>query len=418
MTGLNGLDRRMFLAASASGFSGIGAAALGIHPVTLAAHNGPMPTPAGSRLAWPQHTPATPYVHAADFGLKPASPDKMKVEHFGQNPDATEALQKALDGGAGGRVYIPPGAYRVTRPLLVRTGTTVMGAGFCASMLLSEKPLPAILHVRKVGGPMTILSDLWVAGPMGGQWGATGIWLDNANGVTVHDCWVSALGTGIRVDGISDTWLRHIVFELNQQGIVVQCPTLGWASGNLRLLDCYGYQNYGGGITLNNCRGVQMHCCSATGSAHALLARNCAQITVSGTQVNWDGSPWRKFGIRLENCNYVTLSNSVVEGMVQYGIAAVDCQHLSLQGNVIRNTTNGPGLIVQKCRYGSVVGNCISESAQDGGVIAGCRDLTITGNIADGFGRKPETSAHPLGLRIEKDCDNCQVLANIPGTGS
>ena len=33
--------------------------------------------------------------------------------------------------------------------------------------------------------------------PVGGNRGAAGIWLDNSNGVTVHDCWISALGTGI-----------------------------------------------------------------------------------------------------------------------------------------------------------------------------------------------------------------------------
>jgi polygalacturonase len=215
----------------------------------------------------------------------------MKVETFAENPDATEALQKALDAGAAGRVYIPPGAYRVTHPLVVHTGTTVLGSGYCSTVLSTEKPLPAILHLRKVGGPMTIVSDLWVAGPVGGNWNATGIWLDNSNGVTVHDCWVSALGTGIRVDGISDTWLRHLVFELNQHGISVQATELGWASGNLRLLDCYGYQNYQAGITLTNCRGVQAHSCSATGSAHAILARHCAQLTIQDAQVNFDGSP-------------------------------------------------------------------------------------------------------------------------------
>ena len=80
---------------------------------------------------------------------------------------------------------------------------------------------------------------------------------------------MSALRTGIRVDGISDTWLRNIVFELNQQGIVVQCGEIGWASGNLRMLDCYGYQNYQTGITVTNCRGVQLSDCSAVGACRS-----------------------------------------------------------------------------------------------------------------------------------------------------
>jgi len=71
-----------------------------------------------------------PVPHAADFGLKPCLPDKLKIENFAENPDATEALQKALDAGAAGRVFIPPEPIRVTRPLVIQSGTTVMGAGY------------------------------------------------------------------------------------------------------------------------------------------------------------------------------------------------------------------------------------------------------------------------------------------------
>lgn len=57
----------------------------------------------------------------------------------------------------------------------------------------------------RVSGPMTVISDLWVAGPVGGNWNARGIWLDQSNGVTVRACWVLALATGIQVDGNSNT---------------------------------------------------------------------------------------------------------------------------------------------------------------------------------------------------------------------
>jgi hypothetical protein len=366
-----------------------------------------------ARAPWPQSTKTPPYVNAADFGPKTASADKMKVEVFHENPDATDALQAALDAGAGSTVFIPAGLYRVTRPLRIQTGTTVMGAGYNATMLLTEKAIPAILHAKGVGGPMTVIRDLWTAGPIGGNWQATGIWLEGCNGITVRDCWVSALGTGIRVDGISDTWLRNIVFELNQQGIVVACPELHWASGNLRMFDCYGYQNYQTGITLTNCRGVQMQSCSAVGSGTAIHAKNCAQVTITGTQVNWDASPWRKFGIRLEGCDYVTVGNSVVEGMVQYGIAAVGCKHLSLTGNIVRNTKEGPGMIVEGCELGAVSANSVSESAGDGISVRGCSYLAVTGNIADTFGTKPPAGPPPMGLRVDDKCSHCEVMSNL-----
>ena len=367
----------------------------------------------GPRAPWPQSSATPPYVNAADYGLQPAARDKLAVEVFGENPDCSDALQQAFDAGAGGTVYIPAGCYGVTRPIVIQSGTTIMGAGYCATMLLTEKPVPAILHAKRVGGPMTVIRDLWVAGPIGGNWEATGIWLDGSNGITVRDCWVSALGTGIRVDGVSDTWLRNIVFELNHNGIVVECPELGWASANLRLLDCYGYQNYYAGITLTNCRGVQMEACSAVGSAYALLARNCAQVTITGMQVNFDGSPWRKFGVRLEGCDTITLGDSVVEGMLEYAIAAVDCRRLSLHGNVIRHTTAGPGLVLEGCELATVSGNTVCESATDGLVVKGCEYLALTGNVVDTYGERPETRAASAGIRIKDDCPHCELSANL-----
>ena len=410
------LDRRMFVAASTAFLGGL-AVMSGSAVVGEEAAQHPLKTPVGSRLPWPLHTASTPFVHAADFRLKPCFPDKMKVEDFAANPDATDALQAALDAGAGGRVFVPPGAYRVTRPLTIQSGTMLSGAGYCSTMLLTEKAIPAILHAH-VGGPMTIISDLWVAGPVGGNRNAAGIWLDQSNGITVHDCWVSALGTGIRVDGISDTWLRNVVFELNQHGIEVACPELGRTAGNLRLFDCYGYQNYQSGITLVNCRGVQVHSCSATGSTLALFAKGCAQMTIEGLQVNHDGSPWHRFGVRLEDCEHLTLSGSVIEGMVDYGIAMVGCKHFTATGNVVRNTTGGPGFIAEKCTAGMIGANNLSESAQDGLAVSGSRHLAITANVIDSFGRSKEKPGTWRGLRIAKDCADCQETANIICEGS
>ena len=400
------IDRRMFAAAAAAW---TGAAAGWLQAARGAAA---APAKPGPPSPWPQATASAPYVNAADFGLRPCRPEKMKIEVFAENPDATDALQKALDAGAGGRVFIPPGAYRVIRPLVVQSGTTVMGSGYCSTVLSTEKPLPGVLYLKKVGGPMTVVSDLFVGAPVGGNRGADGIWLDNSNGVTVHDCWISSWGTGIRVDGISDTWLRHLVCELNYVGISAQAAELGWASGNLRLLDCYSYQNQRAGITLSNCRGVQAHSCAATGSAHAILARHCAQMTIQGTQVNFDGAPWRHFGIRLEDCEHTTLTSSVVEGMIDCGIALAGCRHITATGNVVRNTTGGPGFVVENCAAGVIAANSISQSAEEGMRVTGCHDLVISGNVIDSYGQSKQGRGPWHGLRVD-NCQGCREQANI-----
>jgi hypothetical protein len=416
---LDGMDRRMFVAASAAflgGIAGRSALAADAKKAEETAKDESKAS-AGPHAPWPQHTATPPFVNAADFGLKPCFPDKMKVEDFAENPDATDALQKALDAGGNGRVFIPPGAYRVTRPLTIQSGTMLSGAGFCSTMLLTEKAIPAILHAQ-VSGPMTVISDLWVSGPVGGNWKAVGIWLDNSNGVTVHDCWVGGLETGVRVDGISDTWLRNITFELNQHGITVACPGLGPTAGNVRLFDCYGYQNYQSAITLIQCRGVQMQSCGATGCAYALLAQKCAQLTIQGMQVNHDGSPWHKFGVRLEDCEHLTLSDNVVEGMLDYGIGLSGCKHFTATGNVVRHTTGGPGFLVERCEAGSLNANTISESAQAGLAVSESRNLAILANVIDGFGvgagaESTLPSKPSQGIQIAGNCENCQSLANV-----
>ena len=351
-------------------------------------------------------------VNAAAYGLQRAVTEKMAVELFHENPDNADALQAACDAGAGRIVQIPAGCYRVTRPIIVKTGTTVMGAGFNATTLSTEAAVPAILHIKNVGGPMTIVRDLWAAGPIGGNWQTTGIWIDHSNGVTIRDCWVSAVGTGIRVDGISDIWLRNIVFELNQHGIDVQCGELGRFSGNLRMFDCYGYQNYQSGITLANCRGVQLDACSSVGSGCALSAKNCAQLTVTGFQVNWDASPWRKFGLRFESCDHLTAGHNVIEGMPQYGMAAVKCRHMTLSANVIRNTSDGPGLIVDECALSTVSDNNVSECAKEGIALTNCRDVAVSGNIVDVAGHDPADSAG-AGIVVDPQSRRCEVGGNI-----
>jgi len=362
---------------------------------------------------WPKISPSTPYINAADFGIKPVSHDKLLTELFDQNFDSTDGLQAALDAGAEGIVFIPAGMYRVTQPLIAKSGTTIMGAGYCSTILASEKTMPAIIHL-KVSGPMTTIRDMWICGPVGGNWGAAGIWLEGSNGVTVRDCWVSALNVGILIDGMSDIWLRNIVTELNQDGIKAQCPSgpLGWASGNLRMFDCYGYQNYKTGFTLANLRGVQMQSCTATGSGYAISAKNCAQVTIIGAQVNFDGSPFRKYGVRLEKCDTITFANSVIEGMLDYGVAAVDCSHLSMTGNVIRNTTAGPGMLIKGCRLTTVSGNCVTESAHNGIAVSDCEDITLIGNTVDRYGAKPGENESFEGLKTTNNT-NCQKIGNI-----
>lgn len=358
---------------------------------------------------------ASRIINAGEYGMHSIPTDKWSAELFHENPDSTAALQAACDAAAGGSVHIPAGLYRVTAPIRVKAGTQVMGAGVCATRISTEKPI-AIFHLQNVAGPMTIIRDVWAVGPIGGNWQGTGIWLEGCNGVTVRDCWVSGLGTGIRVDGISDTWLRNIVFELNQSGIVVECKELSppHVAGNLRLTDCYGYQNYQHNISLANCRGVLIEGCSATASCYGILVKNCADVSITGFMVNRDGTPRRKFGMRLEDCEHVTAGHNIIQGQEEYGLAAVRCKRMTLAANVIRSTSAGPGMIVDQCRLASLSANNVSASAKDGIAITNSHDLSITGNVVDAHGQADGLERKAAGIAIDPQSSGYEHVGNIP----
>jgi ABC-type nitrate/sulfonate/bicarbonate transport system substrate-binding protein len=65
------IDRRMFAAAAAA-WTGAAAGWLQGTPGSAAPPNSPAKP--GPRALWPQHTDSAPYIHAADFGLKPCLP--------------------------------------------------------------------------------------------------------------------------------------------------------------------------------------------------------------------------------------------------------------------------------------------------------------------------------------------------------
>lgn len=99
--------------------------------------------------------------------------------------------------------------------------------------------------------------------------------------------------------------------------------------------------------------------------------------------------------------------------MAEYGIALVGCRHFTVTGNVVRNTVGGPGFCVDNCTAGTINANNVSESAQDGVVVSGSRQLAILANIVDTFGKSPASGAPWRGLRLASDCAECQETANI-----
>lgn len=361
-----------------------------------------------------------PYINAADYGIHSITPgDSGKVA---QQPDSTDAIQAALDAGAGGTVFLPKGCYRVTRPLSMKAGTTFMGEGLGGTVLTSEKPMTAVIHLKGVSGPMTVIRDLFFAAPLGGNWQCDAIFLDGTNGITIRDCWFGAWRRAVRIEGVSDHWLRNLVFELNKEGIVVTCSSLGRWHGNLRLLDCYGYQNSNGAIRIENVRGVQCQSCSSVGSAYFLLLKNCQNVAVSGANVNWDGSPYARFGLRLENCSLATVSGCNVDGQKEVGLEAIASRLLTVSGNVINGTREGPAMRLERCARSTISNNVLAQSATHGIHISDSSSLVLSQNVIDdyGHGKSAKDAAACHGILGDGECKDSLVADNIikPAAGA
>lgn len=75
-----------------------------------------MPAAYRGEPAWPTSRPSFPVPHG--------------LAGNGESDD-TNAIQQAIDAlaGTGGTVFLPPGIYRTSRPLIMRSGVSILGAG-------------------------------------------------------------------------------------------------------------------------------------------------------------------------------------------------------------------------------------------------------------------------------------------------
>ena len=98
--------------------------------------------------------------------------------------------------------------------------------------------------------------------------------------------------------------------------------------------------------------------------------------------------------------------------MIDCGIALAGCRHITATGNVVRNTTGGPGFVVENCAAGVIAANSISQSAEEGMRVTGCHDLVISGNVIDSYGQSKQGRGPWHGLRVD-NCQGCREQANI-----
>jgi len=347
---------------------------------------------------------AQPYVSAQDYGIQPG----MDLRKVGEWFDCTDALQKALDEAGRGMVFIPAGQYRVTRPLKLKAGQTLCGSGTYSTMITSNDP-GNVLELVGIGGPMTVVRDMTITAPIGGNWECTGILLRGGNGIVLENLWVAGWRHAIQVFDSTDVWLNNIVFELNRYGIHLEREgDSKYGLMNVRVHNCYGYQNQRSNILIRKGYQDSVDQCWSTGCPETVRLIDCESCGVSNCYGNRAGPRW-DYGIIAEGCNALSLTGNVFD-MLKTAIMLDRCKMVTVQGNSARDSA-GTAIVVKGCEGVSLTGNSLANSRLSGMLLEDSSHLAILGNMVQGYGLSAEGGPHPA-IYLMPSCEEIEAMGN------
>jgi hypothetical protein len=163
--------------------------------------------------------------------------------------DDWQALQAAVDAGAGA-VHLPPGTYRITKPVVVdldKVGFTAITGGTVARVVMAGAG-PAFKFVgthQGTAAPATVKENVWDRQRMPG--------VDGVEIVGVHE-----KADGIEATGTMNLTVTRVLIRRCFHGI-----HLTVRNRNVAVSECHVYQNRGTGIFLDH---VNLHQINVTGS--------------------------------------------------------------------------------------------------------------------------------------------------------
>ncbi len=186
---------------------------------------------------------------AAVAAVCAAATGKLEAVRDGQ-ADATEAIQQLIDSGAG-EVALPPGRYRITKPLEVRLErvgpVAIRGQGGARLIMAGAGPAIRITgtHTEGTAAPRSFREDVWERERMP--------LLDGFEIVGAHE-----EAVGVQVEGTMQATLTRLLIRRARHGI-----RLTGRNRNIIISDCHIYENRGAGVLLEK---LNLHQINITGS--------------------------------------------------------------------------------------------------------------------------------------------------------
>ncbi|MDT3724888.1 glycoside hydrolase family 55 protein [Streptomyces sp. DSM 41972] len=202
--------------------------------------------------------------------------------------DDTAALQSALDAAGtagGGVVFLPAGTYRISEPLQLHSGVTLLGAGSRVSLIEQSADADGMIAVD---GEQLTVHGLAFAGPGSGS-GAGIRFTRSASpaipGVDLYDVRVSGFGSyGVELSNPIVSALRRVrATQCGGAGLYLHGVPEGAAGTSTVLTACYADQVGGPGIWLQNMAYASLVAWAADhGDGVGYRFEGCQSVTAHG----------------------------------------------------------------------------------------------------------------------------------------
>jgi len=333
------------------------------------------------------------------------SPQSLKGARPVIDASQYDSLQAALDAvpREGGLVRLPPGTFEIDKPLIVRTGETmIQGSGPAthikngnesgAPALILEKPQGQkaklwrihLADFRLTGNPKSghgiearAINEILIEGVTVTHHGGDGIRLDHCyEDPRVCDSLITYnKGTGLNLLGCHDIVVADNQFEENQDAVRCIDGFNLCMSGNC--LD----DHLGRGVVVENTYGSVLsgNMIEECRGAAVVLDRNCYGNTVSANVIAHNGK-----GVILRDAHGCAVSANTFTIMVGDALwIGPDSGRITVTGNNFSNSYVGDGKVIRGQK----------QLTAGGVVFAKTSDVVFSGNVLSGL--------NPKGLEID-----------------
>jgi len=354
-------------------------------------------------------------IAATSIGLADAVGD-------GKNDD-TDAIQRAIDGHISS-ISLPPGRYRLTRPLVVDLDKTglVSFSGNGVATIVMDGPGPAIRFVgthKGTADPKSFEKNVWdrQRAPM----------VDGLEIVGVH-----AEACGIEADGTMQLTLTRLLVRH-----VLHCIRLTNRNRNVLIANCHLYENRGVGIFLDN---VDLHQINVTGChisynyGGGIVSQrgNVRNLHIHGCDIESNMSaetpPTANILIDCSESLYGTAEVAISGCTIQHNSKSKDSANIrmigrgnskpdqpeirwgnvTISGNVLSDVSTNVHL--KECRGVTLQGNTFWMGYDHNLLVEDCSNILVGPNNLD---RNPSydygDAAQSKNAVVFRNCDDCTI---------